>query len=107
MEQSAPDMASATFSMINSAGELALHLLEVIMAHRYQKSKTGGEPMTLAYPHEEEGFDLQGHVPEPWGWPLFDEMLSFCSCLFLAQYLQDTHGEWKGSSGSSRRENYY
>ena len=60
------------------------------------------------YPHENTNYSHQVPKTAPIDHPLFDEMLSFCSCLYLAQWLQDTHGDFKACNGVPLRgDNFF
>ena len=74
---------------------LALSLLETILARRFP-GDTGAEAATTrTFPHQSVSETVDGTPPHMFGAELFDEMLSYCSCLYLAQWLFDKYGEVK------------
>ena len=55
------------------------------MEHRYGKRAENYD-----FPHETQLGKLP-KLPRPFGKPLFDRMLSYCSCLHLAQWLCESY----------------
>ena len=79
-------MAGAFYTRMNSAGVLALTILETIVRARYPG--VDNPTTTLDYPHEALG-TAPVEISLKFGYELFDGMLSYCSCLLLAQYVHD------------------
>ena len=87
------EYCAAAYATANQVGVLALGLLETILKRRYP-SKTGAEAArTEVFPHQWQDGTSSG-VPANglFNNPLFDEMLSYCSCYYLAQWLFEKYG---------------
>ena len=69
-------------------------MLETILQSRYP-GNDGNRATSLEFPHELTNNRGDEAIPLPFGHTIFDEMLSYCSCLFLAQYIQDREGDFE------------
>ena len=73
--------------MANQHGVLGLQILETILAARYGGVENAS--VTKELPHDEvPGTQTEAHEAIL-GDPHFDELLSFCACMHLAQFINE------------------